>query len=149
LSAYTVYKGAYHISNEVWHKTKSGNTWYSWSKLKNGKRAFDNNMIQLSQKIQSDKVSKIRGISSKLTKAGGVLIAADIVLSGEVKPSHIINGAMLGASTTGVGAIVAGVWFIADVGTMGVNYLVNGQAKGLGDILDESIGTYKMYDGLY
>lgn len=52
-------------------------------------------------------------------------------------------------STTGVGAIVAGAWFIADFGTMGVNYLINGEAKGLGDMLDESIGTYEMYDGVY
>jgi hypothetical protein len=37
------------------------------------------------------------------------LIGADILLSGEIKPSHLINGAMLGVSTTGVGTIIAGV----------------------------------------
>lgn len=56
---------------------------------------------------------------------------------------------MLGASTTGVGAIVAGVWFIADFGTMGVNYLINGEAKGIGDMIDESVGTLELYDGVY
>ena len=56
---------------------------------------------------------------------------------------------MLGASTTGVGAIVAGVWFIADFGTMGVNYLINGEVKGIGDMIDESVGTLELYDGVY
>ncbi len=58
-------------------------------------------------------VAKARNISTKLTHAGAVLIGADILLSGEIKPSHLINGAMLGVSTTGVGTIIAGVWFIA------------------------------------
>lgn len=56
---------------------------------------------------------------------------------------------MLGASTTGVGTIVAGAWFILDFGTMGMNYLINGEAKSLGDIIDENIGIIEMYDGLY
>lgn len=56
---------------------------------------------------------------------------------------------MLGASTTGVGAIAAGVWFLADFGTMGFNYLINGEAKGIGEMIDESLGTYEMYDGVY
>lgn len=84
-----------------------------------------------------------------MTKAGGALLVADIALSGELKPSHAINAVMLGASTTGVGTIVAGAWFILDFGTMGVNYLINGEAKSLSDIIDENIGTIEMYDGLY
>lgn len=81
------------------------------------------------------------------------MLVADIALSGDIKPSHIINGAMLGASTTGVGSIVAGIWFVADFGRMGVNYLIYNEARGLGDIIDESnfgrAVTVKMYDGLY
>ena len=76
-------------------------------------------------------------------------MVADIALSGELKPSHAINAAMLGVSTTSIGAFIAGAWFLADFGTMGVNYLINGKAKGLGDMIDESIGTYEMYDGIY
>ena len=79
-------------------------------------------------------VAKARNISTKLTHAGAVLIGADILLSGEIKPSHLINGAMLGVSTTGVGTIIAGVWFIADYGTMGINYIFTGEAKGISDI---------------
>ena len=79
-------------------------------------------------------VAKARNISTKLTHTGAVLIGADILLSGEIKPSHLINGAMLGVSTTGVGTIIAGVWFIADYGTMGINYIFTGEAKGISDI---------------
>ena len=148
-SAYTVYKGAYHISNELWHTTQSGNTYYRWSKVSNNVSAFNHNWIKKSKEIQANKVAKVRGIGDKLTKAGAVLLVADIALSGELKPSHGINAAMLAASTTGVGAIVAGVWFLADFGTMGVNYLLGNGAKGIGDMIDESVGTYKMYEGVY
>ena len=77
-------------------------------------------------------VAKARNISTKLTHAGAVLIGADILLSGEIKP--LINGAMLGVSTTGVGTIIAGVWFIAGYGTMRINYIFTGEAKGISDI---------------
>lgn len=56
---------------------------------------------------------------------------------------------MLGISTTGVGTIIAGVWFIADYGTMGINYIFTGEAKGISDMIDESIGTYELYEGIY
>lgn len=58
-------------------------------------------------------------------------------------------GSMLGVSTTGVGTIIAGVWFIADYGTMGINYSFTGEAKGISDMIDESIGTYELYEGIY
>ena len=89
---------------------------------------------QMAHTILTLTVAKARNISTKLTHAGAVLIGADILLSGEIKPSHLINGAMLGVSTTGVGTIIAGVWFIADYGTMGINYIFTGEAKGISDI---------------
>lgn len=73
-----------------------------------------------------------------------MLVATDIVLSGEIKPSHIVNGLMLGASLTGVGSLVSGIWFMADSGAMGINYLITGEADGLGDMLDKSTGTLKL-----
>lgn len=56
---------------------------------------------------------------------------------------------MSGASTTGVGAIFAGAWFIADFGTMGVIYLFTGNATGLGDMIDNRVGTFEIYKGVY
>ncbi|MBK1896676.1 RHS repeat domain-containing protein [Chryseobacterium paridis] len=150
-SAYTVYRGQYHLSNELWRYQPNGKQKIitPWNKMKNGKNYWNNNFAKTARLSQLEKVKNIRNISSKLTKAGGILLGADIILSGEIKPSHFVNGFMLGLSTSGVGSIVAGAWFIADFGTMGANYLINGEAKGLGDMLDESIGTYEIYDGIY
>lgn len=47
---------------------------------------------------------------------------------------------MLGASTTGVGSIVAGVWFLADTGTLLFNLAVYQENQSLGDIIDNNIG---------
>lgn len=38
-------------------------------------------------------------------------------------------GCMLGVSTTGVGTIIAGVWFIAGYGTMRINYILQEKLK--------------------
>lgn len=143
LSTYTVYSGKYYKMNEVWHNYKTTTAW-RWQTSR-----WNNFGAKAIRAKQIEQVSKARNLSGKLTKVGGVLLAADVLLSGELKASHAINSAMLGASTTGVGAIVAGTWFIADFGTMGVDYILNGEAKGLGDIIDEKVGSYEMYEGLY
>lgn len=39
--------------------------------------------------------------------------------------------------------------FIADYGTMEINYIFTGEAKGISDMIDESIGTYELYEGIY
>lgn len=143
LSTYMVYNADYHKWNEIWHRTKTRGTAYRWQSR------WNKSFSSLYRAEQLKTVAHVRKVSNKLTKGAGILIAADIALFGELKPSHAINAAMLGASTTGVGAIVAGVWFIADFGTMGVNYIINGEAQGISDIIDEKIGTYEMYNGIY
>ena len=148
LSTASVLKGRFHMSNEIWHINKTGkrlsDRWrWRWDKRLKTPMAKQWRLDQL------DKVKGVRNVASKLTKVGGALLVADIAMSGEIKTSHAINAFMLGISTTGVGSIVAGVWFIADFGTMGVNYLLNGEAKGLSDIIDENTGSIELYDGLY
>lgn len=140
-STYLVYSGGYYKWNEVWHKTKTAGTAFRWESRWKKNFSVQNRVKDIS------KVSKYRNIAGKVTKGSGVLLVADIAVSGEIKPSHVINGAMVGASTTGVGAIVAAVWFVADVGTMGINILINGEAKGLGDMIDEGLSDFciKMY----
>lgn len=133
--------------SELWHATKTRGVSFAWE----GRWSNPGAKFWRGQQIKPFKGA--RGLGDKFTKAGGVLLAADIVMSGEIKPSHAINAFMLGISTTGVGSIVAGVWFVADVGTLGVNYLINGEAKGLGDMIDDSVaheyGRLEMYEGLY
>ena len=95
------------------------------------------------------KLRPIKNVGKVLNRAGGALIGADILMSGEIKPSHAINALMIGISGTGVGALIGGVWFLADFGTMGVNWALGNGAIGLGDMIDNTLGTYEMYEGLY
>ncbi|WP_295364731.1 hypothetical protein [uncultured Prevotella sp.] len=32
---------------------------------------------------------------------------------------------------------------------MGINYIFTGEAKGISDMIDESIGTNELYEGIY
>jgi hypothetical protein len=147
LSSYFTHKGKYLKYNELWHKTKTrGVSWSFQSRWKNqGARHWRRQQAKPSQGA--------RNIGKVLNKAGWAIAGVDIALSGELKPSHWISAGMLAASTTGVGSIVAAIWFVADFGTMGVNYLIGNGSMGLGDIIDESnFGksiTAEMYEGLY
>ncbi|WP_333615774.1 hypothetical protein [Bacteroides pyogenes] len=135
-STYLVYSGGYYKWNEVWHKTKTAGTAFRWESRWKKNFSVQNRAKDISR------VTKYRKIAGKVTKGSGILLVADIAVSGEIKPSHVINGAMLGASTTGVGSIVAAIWFAADLGTTGINILISGEAKGLGDIIDEGLSGY-------
>lgn len=62
-------------------------------------------------------LSKQVGIVGKeVGKLGYPLILADVAYNSNIKHSHVINATMIAISTTGVGAIVAGSWFILDTG---------------------------------
>ncbi len=60
---------------------------------------------------------------------------------------------MLGISGTGVGSIVAGAWFITDMGVGAINYISGSGLSTLSDVIDQSDWgkrhTVEMYDGLY
>ncbi|WP_370901631.1 hypothetical protein, partial [Chryseobacterium gossypii] len=133
--------------NDIWHQTKTRGTSFAWqNKWKNpGAKYWRGQQVKGFQGARS--------LGTKLTAAGGVLLVADVAMSGQVKPSHIINGAMLGASMSGVGSIVAGAWFVADMGTGAVNYLSGNGFTTLSDVIDQSEWgqsiTIDMYDGLY
>jgi len=151
VSTFTVYSGKYLLNNEFWRYQPSGKKKIiiSWSKTANGQSNWNNNFAKKARLKQINQVQNVQNISTRLTKISGVIIIADVALSGELKPSHAINAAMLGATTTGVGAIASGVWFIADFRTIGVNYLLGNGAKSLGNMIDESTGKIEMYDRSY
>lgn len=67
------------------------------------------------------------------------MITTDVIVNKQVKASHVINGVMTGLSFTGVGSVISGLWFVADLGTQ----LFTG--KSLSDRLDEAIGK-PIYD---
>lgn len=134
LSVIKTYQGKFHKWNEVWHQTKHRGVAFFWQSR------WDKHFSKVWRRANIESVSPARKWASRATKVGGVLLVADIALSGELKPSHAINATMLGASTTGVGSIIAGVWFLADAGTLLFNLVVNQENRGLGDIIDDSIG---------
>jgi hypothetical protein len=143
LSTINTYESGYLKYNELWHKTKTrGVSWSFQSKWKNpGAKYWRQQQVKPFEGAR--KAGKI------INKAGKSFFVADVIMSGELKPSQLINGGMLMASGTGIGSVVAVVWFIADFGTMGVNYIIGNGAISLGDMLDNAVGTYEMYEGLY
>ncbi|WEK33954.1 MAG: hypothetical protein P0Y53_15810 [Candidatus Pseudobacter hemicellulosilyticus] len=79
-------------------------------------------------------MSKAKALSTKLTVAGAVVLVADVVITQQVKPSHVLNAAMTGLAFTGVGSVISGAWFVLDIGTQ----LFTG--KSLSERLDEAVG---------
>jgi hypothetical protein len=149
LSSYNTYKSGYFKYNELWHKTKTrGIAWQFQDRWENpGAKYWRKQQVEPFEEIR-----KNGKLGKYLKRAGWTTLGLDVALSGELKPSHIINGVLLGFSGTGVGSIVAVVWFVADFGTMGVNKFILGNgAKGLGDIIDEATGgpIIELYEGLY
>ncbi|MFK8269142.1 hypothetical protein [Capnocytophaga cynodegmi] len=147
ISTYYIYGARYYKWNNVWHKTKTrgiSNRFQSrWNN--NGAKSWRNKQVKTVQKAIDR--------SKKVTKAGGILLAADMILSGEVRASHYVSAFMVGISFTGVGSIVAGAWFLVDMGTGAYNYFVNDEFETLSDMIDNSEWgkgkTIEMYDGLY
>jgi len=76
-----------------------------------------------------------KSIGNKLGVAGGLVIAGDVLYNSEVKASHGINAFMTWIAFTGWGAPVAGIWFVADIGTG----LITG--KSISDRIDSGVGA--------
>lgn len=114
--------------NEWWWRQKNG-TW-RWRTPS----TKTNYVFNRSYNLKGNALSKAKALSTKLAVVNTLLIGADIAVNKQVKASHVINGVMTGLSFTGVGSIISGLWFIADLGTQ----LVTG--KSLSDRIDEAVG---------
>ncbi|MDP2193300.1 MAG: hypothetical protein Q8K36_02080, partial [Alphaproteobacteria bacterium] len=114
---------------------KNGKIIHRWSKTANGASYWNNTFAKQSR---LNNVSKLKPLSTKLGIVSAGLTVYDVIDSQEIRPSHVINSIMTGASFTGVGAVVAGIYFVADFGTWAVT------GKGIGDRLDENYGP--VYD---
>ena len=118
--------------------------WNSLSKGQQQKLAYD-----IQKSLKSDGVrmytKEIKaGINSrmfnyKLGAASGLLIATDIAISGEVRPSHVVSGIMTGIGLTGWGSPIAAGYFLIDLG-MGLFY-----DGGLSGYVDDQWGV-PLYD---
>ncbi|WP_314243052.1 hypothetical protein [Empedobacter tilapiae] len=55
-------------------------------------------------------------------------LAVDVALSGKVKASHVLTVAMIGVNAIPVvGNTISGIYFGADLLTMGISYLTTGE----------------------
>ncbi|MDQ0593712.1 hypothetical protein QFZ37_002081 [Chryseobacterium ginsenosidimutans] len=69
---------------------------------------------------------------------GNGLFVADIALGGQIKASHLYYGALMGANAIPVvGNAISLIGFGADLLLMGGTYIFTGEAKGVGDYIDE------------
>jgi len=84
--------------------------------------------------LKGNTLGKAKVFSKKLVVVDLILIGVDIAVNKRGKASHVINGVMTGLCFTGVGSIISGVWFAADLGTQ----LTTG--KSLIDRIDEAVG---------
>lgn len=134
-------------SNDLYHLQKNGIVTHPWKKMKNGASHWKNNIVK-NHRTAFQTASKSKAlVPSLLKKAGPVLLIADVGLSGEVKPSHVVNVVLLGASVTGVGAVFAGIYFVADIGTG----LVTGRSisSRLDGWTEDNVGKLELYEGYY
>lgn len=139
----TMFHAKYFTYNELWHLTKNKGLATAWQPR------WNNAGAQYWRTQQLKPLAGARKFSGAVTKVGFVMVGADILLSGEIKPSHGINALMLGISFTGYGAIIAAGWVVVDLGVGGYNYFAHGKWESLGDIIDNNLGKIEMYEGLY
>ncbi len=134
-------------SNELWHFQKNGTVTHPWKKMSNGASHWKNNLVRHHRSTFQSSAKAKAIFPSAMSYAGRFLLAADIGLTGEIKPSHVVNAVFLGASATGVGVIFSGVYFIADIGTK----IISGRSIGerLDGWVENNYGRLKLYEGVY
>ncbi len=72
-----------------------------------------------SANLAKNTAQSLRVVGNTAGALGGAVIVADVLVNSEITVSNGINAFMTGVSFTGVGAPIAGIWFVADFG-MGV-----------------------------
>jgi len=140
--------GKDYLYNEIWHATQTRGVSNVFSRAR-----WTNPGAKYWRAVQTEPLEGIRFAEKGLAGVGIGLVVANVAITGEVKPSDWINLAAASISFSGIGSVIAGVWFVADFGTMGYNIIMGNGHEGLGDMLDNSSWgkshTIKMYNGLY
>jgi RHS repeat-associated protein len=130
-SLYVGYKANFHLQNEIWHLSKSGQVHNSFEKSWN-KSKYKNVRTHQTSRLQLP-----RNISNGLAATSIIMTGVNVYRSGDLKGSDVLYATMAGISFTGVGSVVSGIFFVADFATMGISYLATGEAKSIGNYLDE------------
>jgi hypothetical protein len=69
-----------------------------------------------SANLARNTAQSVRMMGNTAGALGGAVIVADVLVNSEITVSNGINAFMTGISFTGIGAPIAGVWFVADFG---------------------------------
>lgn len=159
----SIYSRKLLTSNELWHFQKNGTIITPWKKMKNGQLYAKNNLVQMHRdkfRKGADLAAKnVRGAGflSALKKAGPVMLIGDMAASGEMKASHAVGFAFIGAAALTASApavvIAAGIYFVADIGLELTTWAGITEGGGLSRRLDgwveNNFGKLELYEGLY
>jgi len=98
---------------------------FKWEQLANDERNTIAYKIQkglkadgerlLTSEIKAEINAGLKSTNIKCGAAGAILIAANVVINGEIKPSDVMNTVMTGIGMTGWGAPIAAGYFIIDM----------------------------------
>ncbi|WP_460687435.1 hypothetical protein, partial [Niabella aquatica] len=122
-------KGEMWKTNELWHIQKNGKVRYAWDPKRN------NHFIKQSRLNSLNKTAGLRNFSNKVAYASLAVTGYNIISTGEINPSDMLNATMAGISFTGVGSLISGTYFIVDFGFT----IFTGE--GLGQRLDRAVGS--------
>jgi len=120
--------------------------WNSMTKAQQQKVAYNmqkslksNGTNMHTKQIKANVNGNFKSLNYKLGAVSGALIVADVYMKGEIRPSHVVNGIMIGVGLTVWGSPVAAGYFLIDLG-MGAFY-----DGGLSGYIDDTWGS-PLYD---
>lgn len=135
MGLFNTYRQKAYRSNELWHMQKNGIFVHRWKEMSNGASYWKNNIVSKNRNA-FQRLANSRQITPRLLKGLGYgAILADVALEQKLKPSQAIAAAFLLGSSSGVVAIIAGAYFVVDLG-FGIF-----TEHSLNERIDNSIGT--------
>jgi hypothetical protein len=96
--------------NELYWVQKNG-TLRSTQMLNNS-----NKIYRTSYNVVKESFATAKVWSNRMATLGLITTGIDIAVDGQIRPSHMVNLTMAGISYTGVGSLVAGGYWITDMG---------------------------------
>ena len=118
-----------HLVNDIYHVQQNGIVRSVFSAVKN------NFFVNKSWSEALGDVAKYDKYAKCLALVSAGLTVATVINNRAIKPSDLINGAMAGISVSGFGSLIAGGYFLLDIGFKVTT------GKSIGDRIDESLST--------
>lgn len=135
LSSYGIYDGyktQSFIRNEIWWQTKTRGISNIFQKRW---------ATPIAKAWRAEQAIKGSKFAKTMSYAAIATTTLTVINNQNIKTSDIINASMgtLAVAIPGIGTTVSGIYFTADLVTMGVSYLATGQATSIGDYIDQGV----------